>query len=119
MKKILIITLLIVGCAPISTLYKNNFVIEKTTAFFILGMTKEEFNRKNPNITEIFHQTEQFTTYIDSEQKYRYIMGLEIPMRFEEYMFEFKNDTLIKVYRGRNSFEREIDYNKYPNSNPK
>ena len=36
----------------------------------------------------------------------------------EEYMFDFKNDTLIAVYRGRNNFNREIDYSKYPGSKP-
>ena len=96
---------------------ENNFVIEKSTAFFNLGMTKEEFNRKNPNITEKINISNKYFTYIDSEQKYKYIMGLEIPLRYEEYMFEFKNDSLIAVYRGRNNFNREIDYSKYSNQN--
>ena len=82
-------------------------------------MTKEEFNRKNPNITEKINISNKYFTYIDSEQKYKYIMGLEIPLRYEEYMFEFKNDSLIAVYRGKNNYDREIDYSKYPNSKPK
>ena len=93
----------------------NIFKIEQSTAFFTLGMTKEEFNRKNPNITEIINLSNQSFTYIDSEQKYKYIRGLEIPLRFEEYMFEFYNDSLIAVYRGRNNYNREIDYSKYSN----
>tara|TARA_B100001123_G_C15218739_1_gene990334 strand:+ start:460 stop:1416 length:957 start_codon:yes stop_codon:yes gene_type:complete len=95
----------------------NNFKIERSTAYFTLGMTKEEFNRKNPNITEIINLSNQSFTYIDSEQKYKYIMGFEIPLKFEEYMFEFYNDSLIAVYRGRNNYKREIDYSKYSNSN--
>ena len=78
-------------------------------------LQKEEFNRKNPNITEIINKSNEFYTYIDSEQKYKYINGLEIPLRYEEYMFEFKNDSLIAVYRGRNNYNREIDYSKYSN----
>ena len=34
-------------------------------------------------------------------------------------MYEFKNDTLIAVYRGKNNYNREIDYSQYPNSKPK
>ena len=48
-----------------------------------------------------------------------YKWGKEIPLAYEEYMFEFQNDTLIAVYRGRNNYDREIDYSKYPNYKPK
>ena len=118
MKKLLIIALLIVGCSTMRNIYQKEFVADKSTAFFQIGMTEKEFIRKNPSITEKLTESSEFTTYIESEPKYRYIWGKEIPQAFEEYMFEFKNDTLIAVYRGRNNYNRPIDYSKYPNSKP-
>ena len=118
-KLILLFIILIVGCATMKDMYDKNFKADRSTAFFKIGMTKEEFIRKNPSITEKLNESSEFTTYIESEPKYRYIWGKEIPLAFEEYMFEFKNDTLIAVYRGRNNYNREIDYSKYPNSKPK
>ena len=116
MKKLILLSiLLIVGCATM----KDMFVKDKSTAFFVIGMTEEEFIRKNPSITEKLNETGEFKTYIESEQPYKYILGIEIPLAFEEYMFEFKNDTLIAVYRGRNNYNRPIDYSKYPNSTSK
>ena len=117
-KLILLFIILIVGCATMKDMYDKNFKIDRSTAFFKIGMTKEEFIRKNPSITEKLNESSEFTTYIESEPKYRYIWGKEIPLAFEEYMFEFKNDTLIAVYRGRNNYNRPIDYSKYPNSKP-
>ena len=72
-----------------------------------LTLMNLEWQGKKINISN------NFFTYIDSEQKYKYIRGFEIPLRYEEYMFEFKNDSLIAVYRGRNNYKREIDYSKY------
>ena len=119
MKKLILLSiLLIVGCSTMRNIYQKEFRAEKSTAFFQIGMTEEEFIRKNPSITEKLNESSEFTTYIESEPKYRYIWGKEIPQAFEEYMFEFKNDTLIAVYRGRNNYNREIDYSKYPNSKP-
>ena len=124
MKKLILLSIiLIVGCATIKGKYKDMFIADGTRAFFVLGMTEEEFNRKNPSIIEKLNESDEFTTYIESEQPYRYMVmfrkQIEIPQAFEEYMFEFKNDTLIAVYRGRNNYGREIDYSKYPNSKPK
>ena len=116
--KRLTILLLIVGCSTMRKMYHKNFKLDKSTAYFYRGMTEEEFIRKNPSITEKLNETAEFTTYIDSEPKYKYILGKEIPRAFEEYMFEFKNDTLIAVYRGKNNYGREIDYSKYPGSLP-
>ena len=119
MKKLLLLSIiLIVGCATIKGKYKDMFIADGTRAFFVLGMTEEEFIRKNPHITEKLNETGEFTTYIESEQPYKYILFIKIPLAFEEYMFEFKNDTLIAVYRGRNNYNRPIDYSKYPNSKP-
>ena len=118
MKKILIIALLVFGCSTMRNIYQKEFVAEKSTAFFQIGMTEKEFIRKNPDITEKLNESDEFTTYINSEQPYKNIWIIKIPLRFEKYMYEFKNDTLIAVYRGRNNYNREIDYSKYPNSKP-
>ena len=120
MKKLILLPiLLIVGCTTIKNMYNENFVMDKSTAFFCIGMTEEEFTRKNPSITEKINETDEFITYIETEELYRYIYGKAIPLKHEKHMFEFKNDTLIAVYRGRNNYNREIDYSKYPNSKPK
>ena len=120
MKKLILLSIiLIVGCATMKDMYDKNFKIDRSTAFFKMGMTEQEFIRKNPGITEKLNESGEFTTYIESEQPYRYMVmfgkQIDIPLGFEEYMFEFKNDTLIAVYRGRNNYNRPIDYSKYPN----
>ena len=71
------------------------------------------------NDTEFITFMNEFTTYINTQQPYKYIWIIKIPMAYEEYMYEFKNDTLVAVYRGRNNYNRPIDYSNYPNSNPK
>ena len=120
MKKLLLLSiLLIVGCSTMRNIYQKEFRVEKSTAFFQIGMTEEEFIRKNPDITEKLNESDEFTTYINSEQPYKYILFIKTPLAFEKYMFEFKNDTLIAVYRGKNNYDREIDYSKYPNFKPK
>ena len=119
MKKLILLSiLLIVGCSTMRNIYQKEFRVEKSTAFFQIGMTEGEFIRKNPDITEKLNESGEFTTYINSEQPYKYILFIKIPLAFEEYMFEFKNDTLIAVYRGKNNYGREIDYSKYPGSLP-
>ena len=119
MKKLILLSiLLIVGCSTMRNIYQKEFRVEKSTAFFQIGMTEKEFIRKNPSITEKLTESSEFTTYIESEQPYKYILFIKIPLAFEKYMFEFKNDTLIAVYRGKNNYGREIDYSKYPGSKP-
>ena len=119
MKKLILLSiLLIVGCSTMRNIYQKEFRAEKSAAFFQIGMTEEEFIRKNPDITEKLNESDEFTTYINSEQPYKNIWIIKIPLRFEKYMYEFKNDTLIAVYRGRNNYNREIDYNQYPNAKP-
>ena len=120
MKKLILLSiLLIVGCSTMRNIYQKEFRVEKSTAFFQIGMTEEEFIRKNPDITEKLNESDEITTYINSEQLYKSIWIIKIPLRFEKYMYEFKNDTLIAVYRGKNNYNREIDYSKYPKSKPK
>ena len=50
-------------------MYDKNFKIDRSTAFFKMGMTEQEFIRKNPGITEKLNESGEFTTYIDSEKK--------------------------------------------------
>ena len=102
MKKVLILALFIVGCAP-------------TTATFYIGMPVEEFKNNNPklNLDDIDGD--------DSDPLYIDWMDDNFGLRtFKEYAFEFENDTLIAVYHGVwNAFiQKEIDYSKYPNSKP-
>ena len=97
MKKLLLIALLIVGCAP-------------TTASFYIGMPIEEFENNNPNIketTDINSETERL--YVDEDVGYGF-----------RYLFYFENDTLFAVYHGLWNVikEKEIDYSKYHGSNP-
>ena len=120
MKKLILLSIiLIVGCSTMRNMYQKEFKVDQSTAFFQIGMTEKEFIRKNPDITEKLNESDEFTTYVNSEQPYKYILFIKIPLRFEKYMYEFKNDTLIEVYRGRNNYNRKIEYRKYPNSKPK
>ena len=63
---------------------------------------------------------DEFPIYIEScKEKYKYIAGKPFPhAHCEEYTFEFGLGILKAVYRGRNNFNREIDYSRYPNSKP-
>ena len=112
MKKLILFTiLLIVGCAT--------KILEPSTIYCI-GMTEKEFIRKNLDIekTNYIGMTDElggYSTYIGNSGKYKYIAGVKIPRRFQKFTFAFKNDTLDAVYRGRNNFNREIDYSKYSN----
>ena len=105
--KLLLIALLIVGCAT-KTL--------TPTATFCIGMTEGEFIRKNLDIekTDYIGETDKlgrYSTYIGNSGKYKYIAGIKIPRRFQEFTFAFNNDTLEAVYRGRINFNpnRKID----------
>ena len=125
MKKLLLIALLIVGCSPIrynkNEEYKKNADrIYDSVAFFKIGMAEEEFVRKNSDIIEKIDDDE-FPIYIEScKKKYTYVAGKALPLpHCEEYTFEFELGKLKAVYRGRNNFNREIDYSRYPNSKPK
>ena len=105
MKKLLIIALLVVGCAP-------------TTATFYIGMPIEEFVDNNPQICK---DIDEFDTNrdnggfiidkIDDRSDWRYTI---------DYLFSFEDDTLVAVYRGvLNAFiKKDIDYSKYPGSLP-
>ena len=122
----LIILLLIVGCAP-------------TTANFYIGMTEKEFIQQNnlimneENIVKRDRITGDFIKVYDqfqrtdfsqirllSEKDENRVM-YKIDEKLSSYYFNFYNDTLATVYRGKwNSvWEKEIDYSKYPNSKPK
>ena len=105
---------MLMSCASIKDSYKKNLTIDKSTAYFCIGMKKAEFLRKNPSITEKINESEKFVTYVESAEKYRYVYGIAIPMASKEYMFEFKKNYLIAVYEGRNNYNREIDYDQYP-----
>ena len=101
----LIILLLIVGCAPTSTT-------------FYIGMPVEEFKNNNPKL----NLDDNFVDWGDGDPLYIDVMednfGLKL---FKEYVFAFENDTLIAVYHGLLNvlfIEKEIDYSKYPNSEP-
>ena len=113
MKKLLLIALLIVGCAH-----------KPPTATFYIGMNEEEFKNKNPHIKK--HTIQDYNNsnvYIENT-------GI-IPaghVTSQRYIFLFNNDTLSGVYRGilntiKNNSEKvaikiEIDYSKYPDSKP-
>ena len=74
MKKLLFILMvggLFMGCATINDI---GFIDTKSTAFFKIGMTEEEFIRKNPSITEK-NDDDEFPIYIEScKGKYKYII---------------------------------------------
>ena len=47
MKKLIFISiLLIVGCSTMRNMYHKNFKLDKSTAYFKIGMTEEEFIKK-------------------------------------------------------------------------
>ena len=101
MKKLLIILLLIVGCAP----------TKPPQATFYLGMTEKEFielNKNKPltkNFIEHFDKNTNMSQYID---------GNDFNSN-DAYFYTFKNDTLSVVHRGIINvlFGKEVDYDKY------
>ena len=106
MKKLLIIALLVVGCAP----------TKPPLATFYIGMTATEFNEVNKNkiandkdgfITKNISINKNNQTYYDGDD----------PWSRNAYMYAFKNDTLVMVFRGMFNLylKKEIDYDKYAN----
>ena len=105
MKKIILLSiLLIVGCAP----------TKPPLATFYIGMTEEEFNEQNKDkiandkdgfITKNISINKNTQTYYDGDD----------PWSRNAYMYGFKNDTLLKVFRGMFNLylKKEIDYEKY------
>ena len=106
MKKILIIALLIVGCAP----------TKPPLATFYIGMTEEEFNEQNKDkISNLLDAKDGFITKnIGVANTQSYFDG-DDPWSRNAYMYGFKKDTLRNVHRGMLNLYlgREIDYDKY------
>ena len=93
MKKLLLIALLIVGCAP----------TKPPTAQFYIGMTDKEFKDKNPTLikdTDPILSTLSIHTYTEEQDKQRLISWLSKDLFSDDYLFTFKNDTLVEVARG-------------------
>ena len=120
MKKLLLIALLIVGCAP------------KTQAEFYIGMSEKEFLMKNNlNLSsEVYYNhirkrnfiyqrgdgnrlgSIPFKTLSDNEVMYTEWSTLS---RFYPYYYVFINDSLVLVSKGLFNFasSKPIDYDKY------
>ena len=97
MKKLLLIALLIVGCAP-------------TTATFYIGMSIEEFAVKNPHIC---NNIDKYDTGFDNDA---FVIEKDVGIKyFSDYFFKFNDDTLQFVYRGilNSTLKKEIDYDTY------
>ena len=116
-KKLLLIVLLIVGCAPTKP---------PATEFYI-GMTEEEFSRNNPNLKPIYQDTNSSSKFrrilfndVYYHEKEDKIISKLFGGAFSDYYFYFKNDSLSAVYYGGVNIDmkKEIDYSKYPNSKP-
>ena len=117
MKKLILIALLIVGCAP----------TKPPTATFYIGMTEKEFIQGNniaskSNIISKSSKSDKFVK-INSG----IIVGDTVSTVYAEkqtllsfYYFEFNYDTLAHVYAGAKNWIviKPIDYSKYPNSKP-
>jgi len=111
-KLILLLILLLVGCAT------RTF---EPTATFCIGMTEDDFIRNNLDIekTNYVGNTDELgehSTYIGNSG-HTYILGKEIRLRYQEFTFAFNNNTLEAVFRGRNNFNpnRKISNNEYCN----
>ena len=102
MKKLLIILLLIVGCAP----------TKPPIATFYIGMTEKEFLELNKNKPI----TENPIKHIDKNTNMsQYIDGNDFNSN-DAYFYTFKNDTLSVVHGGgiiNLLLRKEIDYDKY------
>ena len=107
MKKLLLIALLIVGCAP------------KTTTNYYIGMSEQEFINNNPNLDKMeiktdigsgfwitFDEVEKTDTsgvlpYFYMEEKVGFITWLSFgKMNTFDYFFNPETDTLTKVKYG-------------------
>ena len=99
MKKLLLIALLIVGCAP----------TRPPAAQFYIGMTEKEYKKINPNFKAYrgFKKIEGDRYYFDRVGESKNLLN--------DYFYHFEDDTLNKVFRGLpNLFlQKEIDYDKY------
>ena len=126
MKKLILLSVMfIIGCAH-----------KPPSATFYVGMTEKEFIQQNnlilneENIVKADKITGDFVKLYDQFQRYDYSqmpllselsekdknrVMYEIFEKSSSYFFNFNNDTLIAVYRGKwNSvWEKEIDYSKY------
>ena len=105
MKKLLLIALLIVGCAP----------TKPPTATFYLGMTEEEFLELNKNKPI----TENPFRYIDKKANMNQYIDSNDFNSSDAYFYTFKNDTLTLVH-GNNMRDiikvllgKQTDYDKY------
>ena len=117
MKKLLIILLLIVGCAP----------TKPPLATFYIGMTEEEFLELNninfnSNVDPIGDMSDNYirvdlvnnlnkTILNDSIKEINY----KEENAFSDYWYRFVQDTLVSVYKGNLNLilSKEIDYDKY------
>ena len=114
MKKLLLLSvILIVGCAP----------TKPPMATFYIGMSEEEFIKKN-NIdiaaTIMGKETNKSVDYVKVNanifpQDSISAVYSEFHNRFSPYYFEFRNDTLAQVSDGFFNYinYKHIDYDKY------
>ena len=120
MKKLILISILIiVGCAP----------TKPTTANFYIGMTEAEFIQgNNINIDKDYilaskssksNKFAKFNSAIFTGDSIA-VVYFEKQNLLMDYYFEFSDDTLAHVYAGSINWiiVKEIDYSKYPNSKP-
>ena len=101
MKKLLIIALLVVGCAP-------------TTATFYIGMSESEFIKENKDLNIKVGATSKILGQV-FDDSYDLITSDRNRGIFRFY-FDFYNDTLSAVYHGTFNYifsKKEIDYEKY------
>ena len=104
MKKLLIILLFIVGCAP----------TKPPIATFYIGMTEKEFLELNQNKTITENPMDRISKKVNMSQ---FIDGDEPTGNV--YVDTFKNDTLILVYCNnmrdiiKMLLGKQIDYDKY------
>ena len=98
MKKLLLIALLIVGCAP----------TKPPTATFHIGMKKSEFLDNNPNILkspkDVTFGSYKVSVYYEGSSS-----------KFTTYYYGFNDDTLRSVWHGLANVvkNQQIDYDKY------
>ena len=119
MKKLLILALLFVGCAP----------TKPPTANFYIGMTEAEFIQgNNINIDKDYilvskssksNKFAKLNSSIFTGDSIA-VVYFEKQNLLMDYYFEFSDDTLAHVYAGSKNWinVKEIDYSKYPNSKP-
>ena len=111
MKKILIIALLIVGCAH-----------KPPQAEFYIGMSESEFISKNKRIPskKSSYSEDNTKSALDAANciicNTKYLYTTNLNQGFMRYYYWFENDTLISVHKGVINYllQKEIDYDKYP-----